>query len=335
MEFAIGVDIGGTNIKVGLVDENGKIIRRCRLNTNPDEPAQTILVRLAQRVVKLSQSYSVHTLGVGVAGLVDCRSGMVNFSPNLPLWTQTPVKDILEKLTKFDVFCANDADAVAIGEWLFGAGQGCHNVLVLTLGTGVGSGIIANNQPVLGANFYAGELGHTVISLHGPACFCGNNGCVESYVSARALVRNCRRLLRRQGAHFSNARNQLVLFPQDAKDRSRIWELVGYDLKRLTPREIGKAAKMGDRIARQVISEMGYFLGLGIYNAIVLLDPEIVVIGGGMSRLGTPLLQAVKTTIFSRPYLGQRNVKIVLSRLREDAGILGASQLNRFVPKGN
>ncbi len=333
MEFAIGVDIGGTNIKIGVVDPEGRVRCRSRLNTNPDEPSQTILTRLAKKVVKWSREYSVRVLGVGVAGLVDCRSGLVIFSPNLPRWTQTPVKDILVRLTGLDVFCANDADAVAIGEWLFGAAQNCRDALVLTLGTGVGSGIIANNQPVFGANFFAGELGHTVVSLHGPACSCGNNGCLESYVNARALVRNCRRLLRQEQSNFSNSHKQLALFPPNTNDLSRLWNLVGYDLKRLTPREIGKAAKMGDRIARRVIGEMGFLIGIGVYNAIMVLDPEIVVIGGGLSGLGLPLLQAVKTAIFSRTYLGPRKVKVVLSQLREKAGILGASQLNRFIAK--
>lgn len=332
MGFTVGVDIGGTNIKIGLVDERGKVVCRRRLLTDRAEPAQMTLARIAQCVVKLSLNYPVKGLGIGVAGLVDCRSGVVRYSPNLPLWAQVPVKDTIARLTGFEVYCANDADAVAIGEWLFGAARGCHDVLCLTLGTGVGSGIIVNNQPLWGANCFAGELGHTVIFPHGTACGCGDRGCLESYVGARALVQKCKRLLRRQQPKFANLRNQLALFSEDARDRSRIWELIRYDLRNLTPEEISAAAKKKDQIACRVIEDMGRLLGLAIYNAILVIDPELVVIGGGMSRFGAPLLQAVKIAVFSHSYLQNRRLKIVLSRLREDAGILGASQLNRFLP---
>lgn len=333
MKFTVGVDIGGTNIKIGLVDGRGKIVCRRRLHTDRGEPAQVTLVRLAQCVVKLSYNHPVKVLGVGVAGLVDCQSGVVRYSPNLPLWAQVSIKDTLARLTGFGVYCANDADAITIGEWVFGAARGCRDVLCLTLGTGVGSGIIVNNQPLWGANCFAGELGHTVISPHGPVCRCGDRGCLESYVGARALVQKCKRLLRQQQPKFANLRNQLALFSEHARDRSRIWEMIRYDLRNLTPEKIGAAAKKKDQIARRVIDDMGHLLGIGIYNAIMILDPELVVIGGGMSRFGAPLLQAVKTAVFSHPYLQNRKVKIALSRLREDAGILGASQLNRFVPE--
>lgn len=332
MEFTVGVDIGGTNIKIGLVDERGKVVCRRRLHTDRAEPAQMTLARIAQCVVKLSLNYPVKGLGIGVAGLVDCRSGVVRYSPNLPLWAQVSVKDTIARLTGFEVYCANDADAVTIGEWLFGAARGCHDVLCLTLGTGVGSGIIANNQPLWGANCFAGELGHTVIFPHGTACGCGDRGCLESYVGARALVQKCKRLLRRQQPKFANLRNQLTLFGEHARDRSRIWELIRYDLRNLTPEAISAAAKKKDQIACRVIDDLGHLLGRAIYNAILVIDPELVVIGGGMSRFGAPLLQAVKIAVFSHSYLQNRKLKIVLSRLREDAGILGASQLNRFVP---
>ncbi|MGQ9677855.1 MAG: ROK family protein [bacterium] len=332
MKYTIGVDIGGTNIKIGLVNWRGEVVRRRTLHADPAEPAQVTLARLAQSVVKLSSNCPVKVLGVGVAGLVDCRSGVVKFSPNLPLWMQVSVKDTLAKLTGLEVYCANDADAVTIGEWLFGVAKGFHNVLCLTLGTGVGSGIIANNQPLWGANCFAGELGHTVIFLNGSACGCGDRGCLESYVGARALVQKCKRLLRRQQPKFANLRNQLALFVPDIQHQSKIWEKVGYDLRNLTPQEIGAAARMKDQLACRVVGDMGRLLGLGIYNAIMILDPELVVIGGGMSRIGMRLLLAVKNSVLSHPYLQNRKVKIVLSRLREDAGILGASQLNRFVP---
>lgn len=331
MGYSIGVDIGGTNIKIGLVDERGKVVRRGHIPNDPRVPPEALLARLAAAVMKIASGRDVRALGVGVAGLVDSSSGRVVFSPNLPLWQGVGVKETLARLTGFQVACTNDANAVTIGEWRFGAARGYQNVLCVTLGTGVGAGIIIDNKPVFGANGFAAELGHTAIGLHGPACACGGQGCLESYVGARALVRRARRLLRAHRKSFSVRRNQLALFQAEPSGISKIFELTGYDLRRLTPKEIGAAARRGDRIALRVVEELGYFLGLGVYNAVLLLDPEVVVIGGGVSRIGAPLLKAVQRTVFSRPYLGQRKLMIVLSRLREDAGILGASLLGEVL----
>jgi glucokinase len=330
MSFSVGVDVGGTNIKIGLVDEEGNIICRRRLHNNPSEPPAQTLEILAQAVLKLTRSKPVAALGIGIAGLVDHKDGFVRTSPNLPTWNKVPVKDILSRLTRLNVFCCNDANAVALGEWLYGAAKGCRNALCITLGTGIGSGIITDNHLLLGANSYAGELGHTTLSLRGPACPCGNSGCLERYVGAQAIVFRCRRLLRQQQRRVAASRNQLSLFGPSGERLSLIFELVGYNLNRLSPREIGSAARKKDKIALQVIKETGALLGLGIYNALMLLDPEIVVLGGGVSRFGKPLLQAVEQTVFARLYGSNRQLKIVLSFLGDDAGILGASQLHRL-----
>ncbi|MGQ9708098.1 MAG: ROK family protein [bacterium] len=330
MTLSVGVDIGGTNIKIGLVDENGKIICRRRLKTRPDDPPAQTLETVAQAVLKITRNLPVATLGIGVAGLIDHKDGFVFTSPNLPGWNKTPVKDILTRLTKLKVLCCNDANAVALGEWLFGAAKNYQNALCITLGTGIGSGIIADSHLLLGANNYAGELGHTIISPRGPACACGNAGCLERYVGAQAIVERCRRLLRQQERSIAASRNQLTLFGQADKQPSLIFDLIGYNLRRLSPREIGIAARKKDKIALQVIKETGTLLGLGIYNALMILDPEVVVLGGGVSRLGKPLLQAVEQTVHSRLYGSNRHLKIAISVLQDDAGILGSSQLHRF-----
>ncbi len=325
-----GVDIGGTNIKIGLVDDEGRIVARRTIKNDPDEPPQVVVTRVAEAVRKLSAKSAVDTLGVGVAGLVEKGSGVVMFSPNLPLWIKIPVKDTLARLTGMEVFCTNDANAVTLGEWLYGAARGYRDVLGITLGTGVGSGLVINNQPVLGANGFAGELGHTVICFKGPVCPCGNSGCVERYVGAGAVVRRARALLRAQTRRVAVTRNQLTLFGGTGEGLSAIFDLVGFNLNQVTPEVIGRAARRGDKLAQRVIEETARFLGIGIINAVLLIDPEIVVIGGGLSRLGGLLLKEVERTVRSRPYVGERRLKIVLSRLREDAGILGASQLYRF-----
>ncbi len=331
--FTVGVDIGGTNVKIGLVDQSGKIRQRRRLLTDADLPAEKTLTRLARMLLEIKEKLPVTAVGIGVAGLVDHRAGIVTFSPNLPLWRDIPVKSLLSGLTGLEVSCANDANAVVLGEWLFGAARGAQNVLGITIGTGIGTGIIANNHLLLGANGFAGELGHTVLFPKGATCACGNTGCLERYTGARAITARCRRLLHRHQRRLATTKNQLTLFGTPAPGLNPILELVNYNLRRITPREIGIAARKGDPLALRVIQETGKLLGIAIYNAVMLLDPEIVVLGGGVSRLGKPLLLAVEKTLHHRLYGANRQLKVVLSRLRDDAGILGASRLKDFIPR--
>jgi len=333
MSLSLGADIGGTNIKIGLVDENGKIVARKRLPTDSEASPGAVLEKVARTALKLIDTRSVRSFGVGIAGLVDPKDGFVFTSPNLPTWDRVPVKDIRARLTRLPVFVANDANAVALGEWRFGAARGCVNVLCLTLGTGVGSGIIAENRLLLGKNGYAGELGHTVIFRNGAPCPCGNRGCLERYVGAQAIVDRCRRLLRIQKRRIAATRNQLTLFGDKGEQLSSLFDLINYDYRRLTTREIGLAARQGDKIALQTIEETGYLLGLGIYNAVMTLDPELIILGGGVSRLGAPLLRAVQQMVNRHLYGYNRQLKIVLSRLVDDAGILGASQLFQLYPE--
>lgn len=335
MSFCLGADIGGTNIKIGLVDEEGRIVARRRLRTDPQVPPGTALERLARTALAMAERHEVASFGIGIAGLVDHRDGIVYTSPNLPGWERVPVKDMLSRLTRLPVFCANDANTVALGEWLFGAARGYADALVITLGTGVGTGIIAEGRLFLGANHYAGELGHTVIFPNGIACPCGNRGCLERYVGAEAIVKRCRRLLRLQQRRPASGRNQLSLFGGTTTTQSFLFDLINYDYRRLTPKEIGIAARRGDRLALQVVDEIGSLLGLGIYNAIMILDPEIIVLGGGISRLGRPLLRAVQKSINRRLYGANRQFRIVLSKLVDDAGILGASRLDQIFPALN
>lgn len=332
MTLSLGVDIGGTSIKIGLVGENGTIVARRRLRTVVNEPPGAMLERIAHTGLKLTKNRPLQSLGVGIAGLVDHKDGFVFTSPNLPNWERVPVKDLLSRLIRVPVFCTNDANVVALGEWKFGIAQGYRNVVCITLGTGVGTGIIADNQLLLGEKGYAGELGHTIIFPKGLACPCGNRGCLERYVGARAITDRCRRLLRHQKRRIVTTSNQLTLFGERSENLSLLFDLINYDYRRLTPREIGIAARRGDKIALQTIEMTGRLLGLGIYNAVMLLDPELIVLGGGVSRLGRPLLRAVEKAVNHRLYGANRRLKIVLSRLGDDAGIIGAAHLFNLLP---
>uniref|UniRef100_A0A7C4CEW9 ROK family protein n=1 Tax=candidate division WOR-3 bacterium TaxID=2052148 RepID=A0A7C4CEW9_UNCW3 len=332
MACDIGVDIGGTNIKLGLVDAHGRVTHRLTLATQARRGPGPALERLGRRINELAEVRRVRSVGVGIAGLVDHVRGVVRLPPNLPGWHGTPVKTILEDLTGLPVAVANDVNAVTLGEWLFGRGKGCRNLFCLTLGTGVGGGIVADNRLLLGANHAAGELGHTVICAEGAACACGGRGCLEAYVSSRAIIERARRLLRRQLRRLAGHRNQLRMFPGHAEDPSSIFALVKDRLAAVTPREIGIAARAGDRLALEVVEETAGYLSIGISNLVALFDPELVIIGGGVSRIGRPLLRAVRRQVMARiPLFSGRRFEVVLSKLGTNSGILGASRLARHL----
>ncbi len=327
MRFDIGIDIGGTGIKLGVVDGQGRVVERCLLATRARKGPRQALVRISQTVARLRQGRRVRSVGVGVAGLVDHDQGIVRVPPNLPGWNGTSVKDQLLELTGLPVSCGNDVNAVTLGEWLYGAGQGCQNLFCVTLGTGVGGGVVAGGRLFLGANHAAGEIGHTSIDPTGLECRCGGRGCVERYVGSAHFVARARARLRAQLRKLTTHRSQTTLFAglQSAVP-SLILELVDGDTGAVTPREIGIAARRGDRLALELVEETGRYLGTALANAVEILDPERIVIGGGMARLGAPLLKAVRRTVLGRiqTFPGRR-LEVVRSRLGGDAGVIGAA----------
>jgi glucokinase len=239
------------------------------------------------------------------------------------------VRRTLERLAGLPVYCANDANAVALGEWLHGAGRGCKHLLCVTLGTGVGGGIIANGRLLTGANDAAGEIGHTSIFADGLPCPCGHNGCVERYVGARYVEDRARKRVRAQIKRLKDHKNQTSLFPgMKVAGPSLMLELAGGDTARITMREVGRAARARDKLALTLVEEVGDYLGTALANAVELLDPDSIVIGGGVSGIGRPLLKAVRKSVFRRTQaLPGRKLDIVFSELGIDAGIVGASRL--------
>jgi len=333
MPFDIGIDLGGTNIKIGLVDGTGRVKARRVLLTRAASGPTKALKRVGAVVEELRRRRKVASVGIGIAGLVDHAAGIVRVPPNLPGWNGTPVKRTLERLTGLPVYCSNDANAVALGEWLHGAGRGCRDLLCVTLGTGVGGGIIANGQLLIGANHAAGEIGHAAIFADGLPCACGHNGCVERYVGARYVVDRARKRVRAQLKRLKDHKNQTSLFPgMKAEGPSLMLEFAKGDMARITMREIGRAARAGDRLALTLVGEVGDYLGAALANAVELLDPERIVVGGGVSGIGRPLLRAVRRSVFCRTQaLPGRKLDVVFSELGIDAGIVGASRL-RTIP---
>ena len=360
MPFDIGIDLGGTNIKIGLVDGTGRVLARRILLTRAGAGPTQALKRAGAAIADLRKRRRVASVGIGIAGLVDHAAGIVRVPPNLPGWNGAPVKQMLHRLTGLPVFCTNDANAVALGEWLHGAGRGCRHLLCVTLGTGVGGGIIANGRLLIGANDAAGEIGHTAIFADGLPCLCGHNGCVERYVGTRYVEDRARKRVRAQLKRLKDHKNQTSLFPGiKTEGPSRMFELANGDTARITMREVGRAARAGDRLALDLIEGIGDYLGTALANAVELLDPERIVIGGGMSRLGRPLLKAVRKSVFCRVQTWGatgsrrkgprdsprrrtsgtvpvgRKLDIVFSELGVDAGIVGASRLRTILDSGS
>jgi len=316
--YTIGIDLGGTNVKFGLVSREGRIVRRARIPTNAQTGPKRALRRIALMIRHLAKDCEVSAIGIGAAGLIEHKQGVIRIPPNLPGWDQTPVKEVIEKATGIPAYVGNDVNACVLGEFLFGAGIGKQNIFCITLGTGVGGGIITNGRLVIGANHSAGEVGHTVIFPDGQMCRCGNRGCLECYVGAEYIVQRTIARVRTAG-------------PKQ-KARSLIRRYSGNRLETITPKLISRAAAKGDSLALDIVDEVGYYVGLGIINVVHLLDPELIVIGGGMTGFGKPLMDAVRRTVDERLMkFPERRLEIVFSKLGDDAGVLGASQLANYL----
>lgn len=302
MNTTVGIDLGGTNIKIGLVTNGGRIIQRITIPTNAQYGPEAVVANIINCLKQWQNQYQ--TIGIGVAGLIDHKKGIVHFSPNLPNWKNIPLKTWLRKVIKQPVYVGNDANAFVLGEYCFGKAKGAKSVFGITLGTGVGGGMIIDGKLWLGISDAAGEVGHTTINFFGPRCACGNQGCLETYVGAKYIINRTKR----------------------KKTTGLLTD------KNLTPALINLASKQGDKLAQAIIRETGVYLGIGLANVISLFDPALIVIGGGLSGFGKLLLNSVKQTVQARimNFPGRR-VKIVLSKLGDDAAILGASQFPKFL----
>lgn len=352
LAVSIGIDLGGTNIKFGLVTADGKILSRLNIPTSAEEGPKSVVSRIIKTIRHLASSLSssgefvgtdssvparlksclqfssqphrvnkvkVKSIGIGSAGLVNHRQGIIHFSPNLPGWKNIPLKKWIEDEVKAKVFVGNDANAFALGEYCFGAGIGSSSLFGITLGTGIGGGIIFSGKLLLGINQVAGEVGHTSINAFGPKCRCGNYGCLERYAGAEYIVERAIKQLKSQTGKRK---------PQN----STMLKLSKYNYSNITPEIISLAAKKEDRLAKAIIKETGFYVGVGVANVVSLIDPEIIVIGGGVSGFGKLLLDSIKKTVSERIMnFSGRKLKIVLSKLKDDAAILGASQFEKFL----
>jgi glucokinase len=309
---AIGVDLGGTNLRSAVVTADGEVLEELKIRTQADQGVDAVIERLAGAIQDVSERAGLDsTVQVGVAapGPLDPRAGVVHFAPNLPGWTNVPLRDRLMTLTGRSISLGNDANAAALGELYFGAGKGIDNLIYVGLGTGVGGGVISEGRLIDGLRGMGGELGHTTVSLDGPRCSCGSLGCIEAYCSAWALTREAESLVRA-------GRGQAIAAAAEADGRP-----VG-------PRAIGAAAAVGDRAAIDLLHRAGTALGAGLANFVNIFNPELIVLGGGVSETGEPLLDPVRAALqtYAIPVM-HRAVRLVPAALGLETGIYGAAAL--------
>jgi glucokinase len=308
----LAVDLGGTKIIIAIMSHQGEIIARQSYNTLADEGPQAVMNRifssieevLSQNNLSLSQ---LSAISIAAAGIIDIKNGVITEAPNLSGWHDIPLKSIVEEKFKLTTFLINDADAAALGEHRFGAGKGLSNLILLTLGTGVGGGIIINSGLYLGSSGSAAEIGHMIIDVNGPKCQCGNNGCLEAFVSGSAIAAEAKSRISQGG-------------------KSSLIEMAEGKIENITAEKVYLAAGEGDSLASEVISRAAYYLGIGVVNLVNILNPEMVIIGGSVASMGDILLEPVRQVVKEKafPLLSQA-VKIVPARLGNDAGIFGAA----------
>ncbi len=306
----IGVDLGGTNIKAGLVLANGTIHLQKNVESEISCGYNYVFDKIVEFTTELCQTagndFSIKGFGIGVPGLIDVKNKLLVEASNFPGWKNVKIGNELEKRLGFSVAVDNDANLAALGEHVFGAGQGVSEMLMVTLGSGVGSGLILNGEIYHGSRSAAGEFGHTIIQKDGPLCTCGRRGCVEAFVGKYAILRRIKELV-------------------ENDPHSLLREM---EPQQITPKDIFTAAQKGDKTAILLFKQVGESLGVGLGNVANLLNLERVVIGGGISNAGEfifqPARQMLARIAFKTNY---ETITIVPARLGENAGLVGAATL--------
>lgn len=307
----IGVDIGGTNIAAAIVNEKGEILAKVS-NPTMAELGQEKSIEVIKETIKELVSKgrypqtSYKGIGIGVPGVCDVKNGIVKFAPNL-FWDNVNIVEILNKEFKLPIYIDNDANAAAVGEAWCGAGKNKNNIVCITIGTGVGCGLVLNGKIFHGTGNGAGEIGHITVLEDGPVCNCGNPGCLEALVAAPAIAKQGRK---------AAAQQEETLLKKIANINS------------ITAKDVFDAAKQGDKVSLDIVDDMARFLGIALANTINLLNPEQIVIGGGVAAAGDVLFNPLKKVVSQRAIKTlYSDVEIVPAVLGNDAGIIGAAAL--------
>lgn len=315
MAKRIGIDVGGTNVKIALVDDNGKIIYSNSVPTYAKMGYEYTVNNIKQAIKDLMKETNttpsdIEGIGFDFPGQVDCKTGVVKLAPNIPGWVNVPIAQMIEDEFHIPTRIDNDVRCAALGELKFGAGRGCENFICITVGTGIGSGIVINGKVVRGATNAAGELGHIKLQMNGgPICGCGDTGCLEAFASGPAIVAMAQ---------------EYITGGKSTKFR----EMAAVEGGEITPYMVAKAAEEGDPVAKRIFEIVGEYIGIGLTSVINLLNPERVIIGGGVAESGELLLGPIRKTIKERAMVVAGNaVEIVPAQLGNSAGVIGASML--------
>ncbi len=303
-KWIISLDVGGTNIKLALVDSHGNVQlrkrRRTKVPSSADEICENLALTISSFLRSLPRDVKHPQIAIGFAGLTDGERGIVRYAPNIARLSEIDLKMSLERRLGLKVLVDNDANCAALGEWWKGSAAGTRTAFMFTLGTGIGGGFVIDGDIYRGAHGIASEIGHTIIDPDGPECACGKRGCLESLASATAIVRT----------YVKEA-----MIPKKS-------------MGSITAKEVVRRARLGDSKASDAVRKAGEALGVGIANIFAVLDPEIIVIGGGVSRAGRLLLapasQKAKELV---PDVVRSQLKVCLSSLGDDAGVIGAAYL--------
>lgn len=316
MKYYVGVDLGGTNIVAAVVDESGKILNKNSCKTNlPKEPEilSADIARLIDEVLEKSGFTidNIENVGIGVPGIVNTQEKVIIYSCNFN-YNNVKIAELLEKKIGKTVYIENDANAAALGEFVCGAGQGLDTMIVITLGTGIGGGIILNKKLYRGFNYSGGELGHIVIEQGGRRCNCGRNGCFETYASATGLAKTASEVIGR--------------YPD-----SKLWDEYNKNHS-ISGKTLFGAVIDGDPAAKEVLNIFVSHLACGVANIVNIFQPQILCIGGGISQAGELLINPLKDVFDKEDYArdSKNRCKIVAAQLGNDAGLIGAAMLFKF-----
>ena len=308
MKYCFGVDIGGTTVKIGLFKTDGELVDKWEIKTRTENKGEAILPDIAESLKKKMEEKGIEAsqmsgIGIGVPAPVD-DNGVVQNTANLG-WGYKEVNREMDELTGLKVAAGNDANVAALGEMWLGAGKGQKNMIMVTLGTGVGGGVIVNGHPLVGAHGAGGEIGHLCVNYEETEhCGCGKTGCLEQYASATGIARLAKKRLA----------------ADDAASSLR-------DKKEISAKTVFDALKDGDKVAEEIVEEFGVYLGHAMANLAAVVDPSVIVIGGGVSKAGEILLDYVEKNFQEKAFFANKNTEFVLATLGNDAGICGAAKL--------
>ena len=306
-EYLVGVDIGGTKIAVGLISADGKIVHETRMDTRGNDGPEAVVKRLADTIITLSKGYDIKGIGVGVPGIVDTENGIIQYWSTFN-WGNVHLEKMLQQHIDKKITIVNDASAATWGEFNFGAGRHANNMVFMTISTGIGGGIIVDRKMYTGSNMLAGEMGHITVHPNGPTCNCGKIGCLESYASGLSIQRLAVEAIKQK--------------PSMLIDMERL------EKRAIDTKMVFAAYEAGDVVAQEIIDQAATYVGMGLANLIHLLNPDCIVLGGGVMKSSDFFIEKIRQATQQYILPSYRNTYAIRrSALFEDAALIGAANL--------